>query len=308
MSLARTVVPVATVIAVTAEVPASLAVTAKVPVTAVVPLTTGTASCSKGFARCVQLGGDISAVPEEVHVVLTAKSDGSCGQTAGSSTVCTSPNTVIPKPVETDATQPSLLPVRTKLLLSLGEAVQGIWVTMAGFFLNVYFLEVCCLDPASVSGIQLIQGLFDCANDPFIGYLSDHTRTRWGRRRPWLLFGGPFLAISYFGLWSKASDDWDEGLRLLYYLVCYMGVSVGVTCVQIQIGSLVPELTDDYNERTAIGAYRILAVILAGLICVLSHGVILGLAETREEGYRISGAVFAIVILICYLDGLQWHP
>jgi GPH family glycoside/pentoside/hexuronide:cation symporter len=194
--------------------------------------------------------------------------------------------------------RPELLPLRAKLLLSLGESVQGIWATIAGFFLNTYLLEVCCLDPVDVSIIQLCQGLFDAVNDPMIGYLSDHTRTRWGRRRPWLLGGGPILAIFYFGLWSKLTLDVGETGRLFYYLICYMGVSVGVTMIQLQIASLTPELTDDYDERTTISAYRLVAVVISGLIGVLLHTFIVSTFTDRAHGYRFSGAVFACLVLL----------
>jgi GPH family glycoside/pentoside/hexuronide:cation symporter len=189
------------------------------------------------------------------------------------------------------------VPLCTKLLLCLGESVQGVWITIAGFYLNTYFLEICCLDPVAVSAIQLVQGLFDAGNDPLIGYLSDHTRTRWGRRRPWFLFGGPVLAVSYFGLWNKIPAG-AGNFRFFYYLFCYAGVSVGVSCIQLQIAALTPELTEDYDERTAISAYRLVSVIVSGLAGSLLHGFIVSSSEDRSVGYRISGAVFAIGILV----------
>lgn len=241
-----------------------------------------------GSRGCDPLSGETITVGE-MHLIVVAEVPTKFGQSAQT------PDDIA-KPIVLER---KILPLRTKLLISLGESVQGIWVTIAGFFLNIYFLEVCCLDPATVSLIQLIQGLFDAFNDPLIGYLSDHTRTRWGRRRPWLLFGGPFLAVSYFFLWSKAPDDWSDVARFMYYLLSYMGVSIGVTCVQIQIAALVPELTDDYNERTVIGACRILAVIISGLITVVGHGCLIGLSDSKEAGYRVSGGVFAVIIVIC---------
>jgi GPH family glycoside/pentoside/hexuronide:cation symporter len=190
------------------------------------------------------------------------------------------------------------LPLSTKLFLALGEMAQGIYTTIAGFYLNSYFLEVCCLDPASVSFIQLSQGLFDAFNDPFIGHKSDKCRTRWGRRRPFLLFGAPFYAVFYCGLWSALPPDLSEGVKIAYYMVCYMGVSIGVTMIQVQITSLAPELTTDYDERTVVSAYRLVAVIAGGLVCVLGHAGILSIFDDVALGYRVSGCVFAAVILI----------
>lgn len=191
------------------------------------------------------------------------------------------------------------LPFSTKMLLALGESCQGIYVTIAGFYLNSYLLEVCCLDPASVGFIQLVQGTFDAFNDPLIGHKSDKCRTRWGRRRPWLLFGGPIYAVFYFGLWNALPSHFGEAEKVAYYMLCYMGVSIGVTCIQVQISSLTPELTTDYDERTIVSAYRLVAVLVGGLACVMTHAGILAAIDDTALGYRVSGFIFALVILIC---------
>jgi len=193
----------------------------------------------------------------------------------------------------------SRLPIRVKLLLALGESIQGISATIAGFFLNTYFLETCCLDPAQVSLIQLIQGSFDTFNDPLIGYLSDRTRTRWGRRRPWLLFGGPFMALSFFGLWSPLPPDVGAAAKFAYYLTCIMGVSVGSTSIQIQIASLAPELTEDYDERTMVSALRLATSMFAGLASVMLHQLLVTRAARPAVGYQRSGLIFAVVIFVC---------
>ena len=95
----------------------------------------------------------------------------------------------------------------------IGESVQAIYTVVCGFFLNAYLLEIACLDPKKVALIQLIQGAFDAVNDPLIGTLSDRTRTRWGRRRPWLLFAALPLGVAYFGIWNTLPDGTGEDTK-----------------------------------------------------------------------------------------------
>mmetsp|Transcript_98198 Transcript_98198/g.278241 ORF Transcript_98198/g.278241 Transcript_98198/m.278241 type:complete len:596 (+) Transcript_98198:77-1864(+) len=188
------------------------------------------------------------------------------------------------------------VPLRSKVVLGIGESVQGIYVVIAGFYLNQYLLEVSCLDAGYVGLLQIIGGTFDAFNDPLIGFLSDRTRTRWGRRRPWLLFAAPFLAVSYFCLWSGLPVTAPDHEKFAYFLAFHMLVSVGITCTTVQIGSLVPELTSDYDERSEITAYRLMIGYLVGLVCAVIHQAIVSRVGDQREGYRISGAIFSLVL------------
>ena len=189
----------------------------------------------------------------------------------------------------------------TQLTLGIGESVQACYTVICGFFLNAYLLENACLDPKYVGLIQLIQGLFDAFNDPLIGTLSDQTRTRWGRRRPWLLFAAVPLASFYFGIWNTLGPEESDNARFGFYLAMYMGISIGITCIQVQIGALVPELTLDYDERTSLSVYRLGIGNTIALAAVLVHSFIVNIYTEKDQadvGHRISGAVFATWIVI----------
>lgn len=195
------------------------------------------------------------------------------------------------------------LPLRVKILLGIGESVQGIYVVIGGYYLNTFLLETSCIDPMYVGLIQAIQGVFDAINDPLIGRMSDRTRTRWGRRRPWLLFAAPVLALFYFALWNTLPLSTPQWVKFVYALTVSMGVSAGITSIQVQIGALVPELTDDYDERTSVSAFRLFLGNLIGFIAALSHNQIVNHQQLDNvielkvaHRYRISGAVFAVVM------------
>eukprot|EP01065_Artemidia_motanka_P006024 TRINITY_DN12927_c0_g3_i1.p1 TRINITY_DN12927_c0_g3~~TRINITY_DN12927_c0_g3_i1.p1 ORF type:complete len:755 (+),score=144.09 TRINITY_DN12927_c0_g3_i1:55-2319(+) len=192
------------------------------------------------------------------------------------------------------------LPRKVKLLMGVGESVQAIYVIVAGFYLNAYFLEVACLPARQVSLIQLMSGLWDSFNDPMVGRLSDRTRSRWGRRRPWLLFAAVPLGCAYVAVWNKVTLDEGPG-RFLYYLLAYMGISMGITCVQVQIGSLTPELTDDYDERTSLATYRLAIGNIIAFACLMAHSQTVGRLtdEGRAvDGYRISSGFCGILMAV----------
>jgi len=127
------------------------------------------------------------------------------------------------------------LPMKTKISMGIGESVQATYTVICGFFLNAYLLEIACLSPESVGMIQLVVGVVAALGDPFVGFLSDRTRTRWGRRRPWLLFASLPLGCFYFGIWNTLPADVSETGRFAFYLAMYLGISIGITCIQVQV-------------------------------------------------------------------------
>jgi len=168
-----------------------------------------------------------------------------------------------------------------------------------GFFLNSYLLETACLDGVHVAVIQVVQGFFDVINDPVVGTLSDHTRTRWGRRRPWMLLGSMVLPVSYWLLFCESPFS-NEDFKLFYYMFCFCGVSFGVTCMNISISALVPELTDDYDERTSLSSYRLAIGNLTafGSLMVMTKMLSNYSAANKVAGYRDSALVVAIIMAI----------
>jgi len=186
----------------------------------------------------------------------------------------------------------------TKVMFGIGESVQGILIMISGYYLNSFYLETACIDPVLVSLMQGLTGVWDSVNDPIIGALSDRTRTRWGRRRPWLLFGAPVVALFYFGLWNALPHYVPQFWKFVYACVMYMGVSCGITAIQVQVGALVPELTDDYDERTSLAGWRIGIMSVAGLIAAVCHNMFVNIRTVSHNasGFRISGGVFGVVM------------
>jgi len=83
-----------------------------------------------------------------------------------------------------------------------------------------------------------------------------------------------------------------------------MGISIGITCIQVQIGSLVPELTLDYDERTSLSSYRLGIGNLVSFVAVLSHSQIIKAysLENQDDGYRLSGLIFG-----CCITSAAWY-
>jgi GPH family glycoside/pentoside/hexuronide:cation symporter len=180
----------------------------------------------------------------------------------------------------------------------VGDLGPAIVASINGFFLNAFLIEVAGLRPAYAAVIFLLVKIWDSVNDPIIGTLTDRTNTRWGRRRPWLLFGAVPFGLAFFLQWIV--PDLSELGRFWYYLVVAVLLDTGFTAVNVPYAALTPELTQDYDERTTLNSYRFSFSILGGVFAAFFHTIIVsGYADRGAilTGYLISAGIWAAVIV-----------
>ncbi len=110
--------------------------------------------------------------------------------------------------------------------------------------------------------IMIVPRLWDALSDPLIGHLSDNTRTRWGRRRPYILVGGIAVALSFVAMWWVPRGEWIRGIfpsdaaynwfQLFYILIGLLVFFTACTVFEIPHGALGMEMSNDYHERTRL--------------------------------------------------------
>ena len=181
------------------------------------------------------------------------------------------------------------LPMRLKLIHGFGAVAFGVKDGGFLFFLLFYYSQVLGMDAGLVGLILLAALLIDAVADPIIGYLSDRTYTRWGRRVPWLYAAPIPLAFAWVLLWSPPGGEAPSALGLLGMMVA---VRLLLSACEVPSISLVPELTSDYHERTTLFRYRYLFGWMGGItMMVLAYTVFMpgenGLLT--QEGYPAFG-------------------
>ena len=184
----------------------------------------------------------------------------------------------------------------TKLAFGAGDLGPAIVAAINGFFLNAFLLDVAGLRPGAAGTIFLIAKIWDAVNDPIIGTLTDRTKSRWGRRRPWLLFAAIPFGLAFFLQWIVPPMG-DTG-KFFYYLVVAILLDSAYTAINVPYAALTPELTHDYDERTSLSSYRFSFSILGGVLAAFLHTVILGFFEDPFQGYMTSAAIWAFFIIV----------
>lgn len=191
---------------------------------------------------------------------------------------------------------PKGLPLKVKLGFGFGDFGQGIYSVLTGLFLNAFLLDVVGLRPSLVGLIFGLSLIWDSVTDPLIGTLTDRTKTRWGRKRPWLLFGAIPFGLSYVMLWVVPNFG-DTG-NFLYFLVAAIFWKTAFTCVSVPYSALTPELTRDYDEQTNLNSYRFRFSIIGSLIGAGLHPVIVNTLPNVETGYIFSALTWAFFMVL----------
>ena len=190
---------------------------------------------------------------------------------------------------------PERLPVRLKVMHGLGSIAYGVKDNGFSTFLLLFYNQVIGLDAGIVGFAIMVALISDAFVDPVIGELTDRTRSRWGRRLPWLYAAPIPLAIAWMLLWHP--PEMSNAMTVAWLIGFAIIVRSLVSMCEVPSIAIVPELTADYDERTGVMRYRYLFGWGGGLlILLLAYGVFFGGAKGLVDPagyfpYALAGAL-----------------
>jgi GPH family glycoside/pentoside/hexuronide:cation symporter len=195
---------------------------------------------------------------------------------------------------------------KTKIIYGAGDLGFSLTSTIIGAFFLLFLTDVIHLRPA-YAGIAILAGrIWDWVNDPIIGHISDRTRSRWGRRRPFLLFGALPFALAFVMMWYRPPFASDLAL-VAYYAIAYVVFDAAATFVYMPYFALTPELTDDYDERTSLTSYRMFFSIFGSLLSFTVPLMIVGTFTPENAGRvllmaAVFGAMSALPLWLVFFN------
>jgi glycoside/pentoside/hexuronide:cation symporter, GPH family len=185
----------------------------------------------------------------------------------------------------------------TKLAYGAGDLGPAITANVLAFYLLIFFTNVAGLPAGLASNILVVGKVWDAINDPIVGVLSDRTSHPWGRRYPWIIYGGIPFGIFFFLQWIVPSTDRTV---LFWY---YVGISVlfntAYTAVNLPYTALTPEITQDYNERTSLNSFRFAFSIGGSIFSLILALIIFAVIQNNpNQQYLVLGAICAVISVL----------
>jgi len=200
----------------------------------------------------------------------------------------------------TGETAVSRLSLGVKLGYGVGEIGINIFIVTTGMFLLYYMTNVLKINPALAGTSLIFAKLWDVISDPIMGKISDSTISKHGRRRPFLLYGSVPFGIAFLILFITPPFS-AEMAKTIYVVLLYALGCTAFTIVAVPFSSMVAEMSDNYNERMSITAYRMSFASVGALVAGGVAMPLVNLGGGGEAGFLVMAQVFAAVMIFSSL-------
>ena len=164
-------------------------------------------------------------------------------------------------------------------------------INMFKSFAAIFYVDMLGLDMKKYSLVLFIYTFVDAIDNPVYGFLSDRTRTKWGRRRPWLIIGAPLLVLCFILFYNVPSFvESEKGMLFIYMLLMYILTGTLDSLVNANYGALFPELFQSDSERAKTNGIRQICQLFAMAISIALTPMI-----TEKIGYRKTSLIYGIL-------------
>ncbi len=197
------------------------------------------------------------------------------------------------------------LSIKEKIGYSLGDTASHFVWDMVGFWLLFFYTDVYGISAAAAGTIMMVARFWDMAIDPIIGVISDRTKTRWGKFRPYILFGAVPYAV--LAILTFTTPNFGEVGKIIYAGATYVLLMTAYAMINLPYSALGAVMTDDTYERAGLNTYRFIAGFIGQFVVT---GLALTLAEyfghgDKAQGFQYTLFLFAGLSLVFFFITFQ---
>lgn len=193
------------------------------------------------------------------------------------------------------------VPFSQKLAFGLGMLANQLFPAMLGIFI-VILIDKLGFPGWMLSAIYFVPKLFDAITDPIMGFITDNTKSKWGRRRQYVIIGALITGISFAFMWQLYAED-SVNYNFYYFMIVSLVFYLGITIFSVPFVAMGYEMSDDFHERTSIMATSQLigqlAWVFAPWLWVIMYDVsFFPSAEEATRTLAVYAAIFCTVLAI----------
>lgn len=185
-------------------------------------------------------------------------------------------------------------------------ASQFVW-TFVGTYLTIFYTDIVGLAPFVVSVIMMASRIWDAINDPMMGAIAERTRSRFGRFRPYIAFGCPFLAIFAVLTFTHPFGGGNSPMSIFWATFTYVVAGMLYTLVNIPYGAMAAVMSEDSDQRNQINSSRNIGMNLGMVIVNALSSVLMlrfsaaGAEVADSNGYLMTAIIYSIIAIPLFL-------
>lgn len=182
----------------------------------------------------------------------------------------------------------------TKIGYGVGDMYAGGAFLLVGLLFLNFLTDVAGLSPGLAGIVFLVGKIWDAVSDPLMGFLSDKTRSKFGRRRIYFLIGVIPIFFTFAMLWYTVKSD-SQAVLFWYYVIAYILFNTVFTMVMVPYNALLPNMVTDYKARTSFNTVRLTCSAVSAILSGVVPAIIIGSFESTATGYMAMAFVFGLL-------------
>jgi len=182
----------------------------------------------------------------------------------------------------------------TKWFFAMGDIFSGGFFNIVNFYYAFFLTSVVGISTFWAAAVFVIGNILDAVTDPGMGIITDNTRSKFGRRRPYIILGAPLVFLAFVMMWFPLAGG-TEVSRAIFYIFAFVLMNTVTTIVQVPFLSWAAELTTDYTDRTALTNVRIVVSVTSTIVSAVFPLLIVGMYQEVRVGYIVMSIIFGLL-------------